>query len=582
MNFYPVKKEWIPAIYEDEDLDLQGQVEEIKKLKDGVSGCIYFIEKYYKINLPKASNQDGAEDADAEIRNRLMMYNPYVVGYGIMPCCLLPIQKEYMIPRVLQNRYTVLDKPRQMGMSVVTGAICLWEMLFFPGSAIEIVSKDNPAAKGYVKKVRQGYRYLPDWMKTWIPIKKGTDNVKSFALDNGSTISASAPTDGAGRGDSLTRIIMDEAAWGGLKDNAENIFAAAEPTLANTNGCATVISTQNGIGTWYNTLTVEAAAEDGNSDWVYVDLPWHSFPGRDYKWIASKLKKFGRRKVAQEYLKDALGSGTTVLPTETIEYYQSRIRNPIRTESGDRVRIFEEVDPMAPYIMASDIAQGAGADFSTFVIMNFETRKIVCTFKGKISTRRFSLLMKKYAIMYNNCMIAPEITGCGDACREDFMSNDPAYNYSNLFYHMSATGKASLPGWKTTAATRPLLVASLETHIGELKDVDIPDSRIISEMTTFVWTEKGRPDHEKGYHDDLLFALMICIKAADISPVINVNALRDPVFLEKMKQDIRDKIEAQREKAKNSYLDITEAPTANYFNDNKDNDSFSIDLLSGR
>lgn len=514
-------------------------MDELKRCKHDV---VYFIEHYFKVRLPKAMR---ISHEDARILGKMQLYNPYCSVGGVVPLILFPFQKEKVIPTILNSKFTVVDKPRQTGVTTMLSGIILHDAIFNPDSDTELVSKNHAAAKDFLKKIKIGYEYLPEWMKEFIDLK--VDNVMEWELVTGSKVRATASTDSAGRGGTTTRLILDECAWGNLKEKAEDVFAAAEPALQNTGGSCIAASTPAGIGNWYH-RTVMGAMKNENG-WAYIPINWYDMPGRDYLWLSSKLKRLGRRVCAQEYLRDFLGAGNTVLPTEAIEFYQTTIKPPIRTESGDRVKIWADPDPQKMYFMGSDVGTGSGADNSTFVILEVENREIVATFQGKLGTRAFSKLLKEYATRYGNCIIAWEVTGVGEAVREDFMSGDPEYSYNNLYYHIERHERAKLPGWKTTPASRPLLVSALETHIGEARDVHIYDERIVAEMTTFVWGDKGKPDHETGYHDDLLFALMLCIKCLECTPMIDKRLLADPKLMRAHMDSLKEEIQKKRSEA---------------------------------
>lgn len=63
-------------------------------------------------------------------------------------------------------------------------------------------------------------------------------------------------------------------------------------------------------------------------------------------------------------------------------------------------------------------------------------------------------------------------------------------------------------GFRTTSTSRPRILAQLQTIV--LEEIDkIPDKDTLKEMLTFIKNEKGRPEAQEGYHDDLVMGLAI-------------------------------------------------------------------------
>ena len=63
-------------------------------------------------------------------------------------------------------------------------------------------------------------------------------------------------------------------------------------------------------------------------------------------------------------------------------------------------------------------------------------------------------------------------------------------------------------GFKTTSISRPRILGQLQTIFKELIEL-IVDVDTLKEALTFIKNEKGRPEAQQGYHDDLIMALAI-------------------------------------------------------------------------
>jgi hypothetical protein len=67
------------------------------------------------------------------------------------------------------------------------------------------------------------------------------------------------------------------------------------------------------------------------------------------------------------------------------------------------------------------------------------------------------------------------------------------------------TERADRIGWKTTTVTRPQLLSWYDAAIRELS-IYIRDPIVAQEARTFVIKPNGRAEHQKGCHDDCVFA----------------------------------------------------------------------------
>jgi hypothetical protein len=67
-------------------------------------------------------------------------------------------------------------------------------------------------------------------------------------------------------------------------------------------------------------------------------------------------------------------------------------------------------------------------------------------------------------------------------------------------------------GWLTTKSTRADILASLETAFYDGL-LTIRDADTYGELMSFVIKQDGRPEHDSGCHDDLVFALALAANA---------------------------------------------------------------------
>ena len=122
------------------------------------------------------------------------------------------------------------------GLSVVTAGYVAWRLMFRYDEKILIIANDGTGAMRFLATVKQFIEYTPDWLK---PDAVEQNNTKKIAFSNNSYAEAKASSPNAGRGDSLTMLVLDETAF--IKDD-EDIWMGAGMALSQTGGKCIMIS----------------------------------------------------------------------------------------------------------------------------------------------------------------------------------------------------------------------------------------------------------------------------------------------------------------------------------------------------
>lgn len=207
---------------------------------------------------------------------------------------LYPFQ-EATLSQFLKNRFNIILKSRQMGISTLVAAYAVWRMVFTPDYNVLVIATTQAVAKNLVTKVRLLHNSLPTWMRGQIV----EDNKMALTLKNGSSIKAVSSSPTAGRSEALSLLIIDEAAF---IDKIDEIWASAQMTLA-TGGDAILLSTPNGIGNLFHRIWVKAESEEiieGLDKFNPINLKWNLHPERDETWRQQQDEILGPRLAAQE------------------------------------------------------------------------------------------------------------------------------------------------------------------------------------------------------------------------------------------------------------------------------------------
>jgi hypothetical protein len=79
--------------------------------------------------------------------------------------------------------------------------------------------------------------------------------------------------------------------------------------------------------------------------------------------------------------------------------------------------------------------------------------------------------------------------------------------------------KKMIPGFTTSAKTRPLIISKLESYFRN-KEVIVHSKRLIEELKVFVWRQTGatiKAEAMAGYNDDSVMAMAIALWIRDIA-----------------------------------------------------------------
>ena len=423
---------------------------------------------------------------------------------------LYPFQ-ENSLTELRDNRYNIILKSRQLGISTLTAGFALWSMLFNEDYNVLVIATTQEVAKNLVNKVQIMNEMLPSWLKTEIV----SNNKLSLKFKNGSQIKAISSASTGARSEALSLLIVDEAAF---IRNIEEIWIASQATLS-TGGGAIVLSTPNGIGNWFHQTWAEA--ESGVNGFHTIKLHWDVHPERDQSWRDDQTKLLGERGAAQECDCDFISSGHTVIDGNLLAEYQSKCIEPIERRGYDGAYwIWEYPDYAKDYIVVADVARGDSSDWSTFHVFDVEDVRQVAEYKGKLPPNDFGNMLVTVATEWNNALLAIENANIGWAAIQPALDR----SYPNLHYTYRDDGYVDaevqlrknydmqdktkmVPGVTTSSRTRPLMISALEMYMREGTPV-IRSKRLIQELFVFIWLN-GKAQATTGYNDDLVMSFAI-------------------------------------------------------------------------
>ena len=279
--------------------------------------------------------------------------------------------------------------------SVTTAIFGLWKILFCNDRNGVILSKSGPAGKDLLKKVKDMYLYLPYYLKCgtlkW--------NQSEISFDNNSSLSTEAFSPTACLGKSLNLLILDEFAWCPPNDVDlfyENVIPTVT-TLPDSNVC--ICSTQNGFNKFYqifnSAITGKSMYHPQTIDWWQVpnyNLETGQWEPRTEEWKQMMIGVLGSEEAFNyQYGTQFSASDACLVSRETLKkIHQTEILFEAKEELVSSLYSkFLFVNPeydttnfkIKYYIVLVDLAEGGGADYTVFQILEV----IVNPITGKVT-----------------------------------------------------------------------------------------------------------------------------------------------------------------------------------------------------
>jgi hypothetical protein len=239
-------------------------------------------------------------------------------------------------------------------------------------------------------------------------------------------------------------------------------------------------------------------------------------------WFEGMVKKlkFDRRKVAQELECNFLGSGDNVFESELMQgIAKNTLREPQAKLMGGSLWIFKEPVNGHKYVMGVDVSRGDSEDFSCIQIIDFDEREQVLEYVGKVPPDVIAEIAYKWGNLYSAyCVI--DITG-GMGVSTARKMQELSYGGGLYVDNIDTTNKwkfdpkmnEKIPGINFNNK-RVQIIASFEESVRH--GFKVYSHRLYNEMNTFIYVN-GRPDHQKGHHDDCIMGMSMAIYVAEKS-----------------------------------------------------------------
>jgi len=215
-----------------------------------------------------------------------------------------------------------------------------------------------------------------------------------------------------------------------------------------------------------------------------------------------------------------LGSGDNVFDSDlTQNIAKNMLREPQAKLMGGSLWIFKEPENGHKYIMGVDVSRGDSEDFSSIEIIDFDEREQVLEYVGKIPPDVLAEIAYKWGSMYNAYCVVDLTGGMGVSTARKLQE----MGYQSGFYvdgidtsnkwKYDPKANDKIPGINFNSK-RVQIIAAFEEAVRH--GFKVYSSRLYNEMNTFIYIN-GRPDHQKGHHDDCIMGISMALYVAEKS-----------------------------------------------------------------
>jgi len=459
-------------------------------------------------------------------------------GKGRVPLELFDYQQN-TLDVFRNNRYVVVLKARQLGLTTVAMGYALWMLMFRPGSNIVLVSRSQTAADKALELLDFMYQFLPESVKDRGPQPDSmAAKHHSYRFRDGmvSQITSYPATKTVAAGQTASLVLWDEAA---LAEYQEDAFRTLMPTT-DAGGSMFVFSTARGGHNLFARLYRDA--ERGENEFTPLFFPWHvskMITAEDYE---AKKRSFSNEpwrffaeypSSAEEAFRQSGRTRFPNLPDETdVDDYP--LRGNLDWEPDGSV-IFRH-NPEGPFrfmpealegvpdgrnaVVAIDPSSGTGGDYTAIVggwwddgvparVAFWHSNLVEPTEVADEAAKLGRLLSDERGM--DALLVVEKQGGYGDTLIHELREN---IVYQNL-YRFTYTGHRKRRvdqafGFPMTFARRPLVIDSLARWLDRngqrLHGID-PILR--QELGAFVVRDDGRVMADAGMYDDMVMATAI-------------------------------------------------------------------------
>ncbi|MBU9720545.1 terminase large subunit domain-containing protein [Bacillus alkalicola] len=468
-----------------------------------------------------------------------------------------------------KNKFVIVSKARQGGISTFTLAKALWRAVRNENENILIVSYKLDSSKALFEKLKQMNEWLPRTEYPSLFPKVRRENRDELFFDNGSRITCSvAGNKSIGRGSTYSYIHLSEYAF--FSRQEMQLLSAEQSLMKGQNSQLTIETTSNGTGNHYHKVFM--SAWKGHSKYKAMFIPfYHDLYRKQFKtehdeaekwfketnkgsrlqakdltseekalhenganlrflmWRQYKLMDMELQEFQQEYpsnpMESFISTGQSVFDQakvlerinhllEPLHYkdMEDELPQQLRRYVNKGLSIFHLPKTKMKYYGGIDVSSGSGGDYSTISFYDSDGQQVASFYHNKTPVYKFAELVDLLGRWFNYAFLVVESNSYGLPLLER-LRND--YQYMNLYkqrtFDQRGRKKMQL-GFATTTTTKAILISDYK-ELFETGLINIECKETLSQMQIFV-ENNGKTGNKRGTnnYDDLVIANALAIQ----------------------------------------------------------------------
>ena len=473
------------------------------------------------------------------IRRRCMMSFAFFLQYcmiedkltaSAIPFLLWPAQ-EKILPAISGSPRLIILKARQLGLTWLTAAYCLWLVLARPLQLIIIISISEDIAIEFLDRMKFMLSRLPDWI-TQGRIKSQTTQTITVNHPEGVSVVKSLPTtDFGAQSKTPDLLILDETCW---NRSISEIYAASKPGIDAAGGRIIIIS--NTIKTapgWSWTRGIFTGALKGENDFTRIFLPWTARPDRPVDFRRRQVREGMDEDDIIEQYPETEEEAISILTGSYFGKVLARHTGLKKGLNGDLARNklkeiewtpapqgilevwrypYPELDGydgrpwLWRYAVGSDVSEGLGQTYSVAYVIDRVHDEIVARMRSnRVDAYQWAELLYLLSCWYDGAVICAERTGAGQTTVKRLAELN-ANQYVRTVPAKVGGGLTTEIGWHESQEAKHLLCGELKTWLRTMKGT-LYDGVLLDECSTWIKHEgTGRLGPEEGHLGDCVIA----------------------------------------------------------------------------
>ncbi|MEA2044123.1 MAG: terminase family protein, partial [Thermoproteota archaeon] len=395
-----------------------------------------------------------------------------------------------------RERFNIVTQSRQSGKTTTTTVFVLHYLLFSKDKTIAILANKGDTSQEILSRIQLAFELIPTWLKPnvmeW--------NKRTIEFDNGCRVIARATSSSSIRGQSVSLLIIDEAAF---VENWEEFYKSTYPTIASGKETKVIlISTINKLNHFH---AIRTKAEQGKNEFVPFEVKWDDVPDRDQEWKDQTISNTSVDDFMQEHENIAMGSANTLVSSSTLITIV-----PIEpVEILQDVRYYNMPIDGHTYLITVDTSHGRGLDYSVssvFDISNYPVRQVAVFRSNDLTPAVYPRIIYNLGKQYNLAYVLVESNDVGQSVVQQL---NYEYEYENLINEDTRDGGKTkyVLGVRTTSQTKRIGCSVLKDLLENQKLI-IQDQTTLFELSNFI-SHASSYRAEKGSHDDCVMTLVM-------------------------------------------------------------------------